>query len=93
VGGGGNPQPAKFHWHTMAFYSWMNCLNLKEQVLEVMRQPMEERKVTISRAKDCPGFSGKFYVDCQYEPLSMRLFQSPRKRMQLSARCCTEIFK
>jgi hypothetical protein len=28
------PSREKFHWHTTAFFSWMNCLNLKERFLK-----------------------------------------------------------
>jgi hypothetical protein len=65
----------------------------KRTVLEVMPQPMEERRVTISRAKVALDFPFEFYADRVYESLPMRILQPSRKRMQLPSRSRSKIFE
>ena len=73
VGGGGIPQPGEISLAHNGVLFLDELPEFKRTVLEVMRQPMEERRVTISRAKVAVGFSCKFYVDCLYESLPLRL--------------------
>jgi magnesium chelatase family protein len=65
VGGGGTPQPGEISLAHNGVLFLDELPEFKRTVLEVMRQPMEERKVTISRAKIALRFSGFFYVNCQ----------------------------
>ena len=51
VGGGGIPQSGKISLAQNGVLFLDELPEFKRQVLEVMRQPMEERRVTISRAK------------------------------------------
>ena len=73
VGGGGVPQPGEISLAHNGVLFLDELPEFKRTVLEVMRQPMEERRVTISRAKVALGFSCKFYVDSQHEPMPLRL--------------------
>ena len=63
--------------------SWVLFLDelpeFKGAVLEVMRQPMEERKVTISRARIALDFPGQFHVGGSSRPPALRLFNHPEK--------------
>ena len=73
VGGGGIPQPGEISLAHNGVLFLDELPEFKRTVLEVMRQPMEERKVTISRAKVAVDFPASFVFDSQYEPMSMRL--------------------
>ena len=51
----------------------------KRTVLEVMRQPMEERKVTISRAKAALDFPASFMLIASMNPCPCGFFNHPEK--------------
>ena len=72
VGGGGNPQPGEISLAHNGVLFLDELPEFKRTVLEVMRQPMEERKVTISRAKVAVGFSCFVYADRFYESMPLR---------------------
>jgi len=60
VGGGGIPQPGEISLAHNGVLFLDELPEFKRQVLEVMRQPMEERKVTISRVKGALDFPASF---------------------------------
>lgn len=76
VGGGGVPQPGEISLAHNGVLFLDELPEFKRTVLEVMRQPMEERRVTISRAKVALDFPASIYAHCLYEPLPMRVSQS-----------------
>jgi len=79
VGGGGNPQPGEISLahHGVLFLDELP--EFKRTVLEVMRQPMEERKVTISRAKIALDFPANFMLIASMNPCPCGYFNHPEK--------------
>src|SRR5687767_12119649 len=62
VGGGGIPQPGEISLAHNGVLFLDELPEFKRSVLEVMRQPMEERRVTISRAKVAIDFPASFML-------------------------------
>lgn len=68
VGGGGSPQPGEISLAHNGVLFLDELPEFKRTVLEVMRQPMEERKVTISRAKVALDFPASFMLIASMNP-------------------------
>lgn len=68
VGGGGMPQPGEISLAHNGVLFLDELPEFKRQVLEVMRQPMEERRVTISRAKVALDFPANFMLIASMNP-------------------------
>lgn len=68
VGGGGFPQPGEISLAHNGVLFLDELPEFKRTVLEVMRQPMEERKVTISRAKIALDFPSSFLMLASCNP-------------------------
>ncbi|MFI5185712.1 MAG: YifB family Mg chelatase-like AAA ATPase, partial [Chitinophagales bacterium] len=68
VGGGGNPQPGEISLAHNGVLFLDELPEFKRTVLEVMRQPMEERRVTISRAKIAIDFPASFMLIASMNP-------------------------
>ncbi len=68
VGGGGIPQPGEISLAHNGVLFLDELPEFKRTVLEVMRQPMEERKVTISRAKVALDFPASFMLIASMNP-------------------------
>lgn len=68
VGGGGNPQPGEISLAHNGVLFLDELPEFKRTVLEVMRQPMEERKVSISRAKVSIDFPASFMLIASMNP-------------------------
>ncbi len=68
VGGGGNPQPGEISLAHNGVLFLDELPEFKRTVLEVMRQPMEERRVTISRAKIALDFPANFMLIASMNP-------------------------
>ena len=79
VGGGGNPQPGEISLAHNGVLFLDELPEFKRTVLEVMRQPMEERKVTISRAKVAMDFPASFMLIASMNPCPCGYFNHPER--------------
>ena len=79
VGGGGNPQPGEISLAHNGVLFLDELPEFKRAVLEVMRQPMEERKVTISRARIALDFPASFMLIASMNPCPCGYFNHPEK--------------
>jgi magnesium chelatase family protein len=79
VGGGGNPQPGEISLAHNGVLFLDELPEFKRTVLEVMRQPMEERRVTISRAKIALDFPASFMLVASMNPCPCGFFNHPEK--------------
>lgn len=79
VGGGGTPQPGEISLAHNGVLFLDELPEFKRTVLEVMRQPMEERKVTISRAKVAIDFPANFMLIASMNPCPCGFFNHPEK--------------
>lgn len=68
VGGGGVPQPGQISLSHNGILFLDELPEFKRQVLEVLRQPLEERRVTISRAKATVEFPANFMLLASMNP-------------------------
>jgi len=79
VGGGGNPQPGEISLSHNGVLFLDELPEFKRTVLEVMRQPMEERKVTISRAKVSIDYPANFMLVASMNPCPCGYYNHPEK--------------
>lgn len=84
VGGGGFPQPGEISLAHNGVLFLDELPEFKRSVLEVMRQPMEERKVTISRAKISIDFPASFMLIASMNPCPCGYYNHPDKECTCS---------
>src|SRR6195952_4526572 len=85
VGGGGIPQPGEISLAHNGVLFLDELPEFKRTALEVMRQPMEERKVTISRAKVALDFPASFMLIASMNPCPCGFYNHPEKEFTCPA--------
>ncbi len=79
VGGGSIPQPGEISLAQHGILFLDELPEYRRSVLEVLRQPMEERSVSISRARQAMEFPATFQLVASMNPCPCGYFNHPEK--------------
>lgn len=80
VGGGSYPQPGEISLAHNGVLFLDELPEFKRTALEVLRQPLEERRVTISRAKLSVDFPASFMLIASMNPCPCGFYNHPEKK-------------
>jgi magnesium chelatase family protein len=84
IGGGAFPRPGEVSYAHNGVLFLDELPEFKKNVLEVMRQPLEDGKVTISRAKMSLEFPANFMLIAAMNPCPCGYFTDPNKECSCS---------